>query len=57
MRLMLLGAKKVEGFDINKVGDNTKFNGQYNLNKKKQLDSESSDESESDSNDETEKKE
>ena len=27
MRLMLLGAKKVEGFDINKVGDNTKFNG------------------------------
>ena len=29
MRLMLLGAKNVEGFDINKVGDNLKFNGQY----------------------------
>ena len=26
---MLLGAKNVEGFDINKVGDNLKFNGQY----------------------------
>ena len=27
MRLMLLGAKQVEGFDISKVGDNLKFTG------------------------------